>query len=105
MLIVQMPNTTRVPRPCITMSYSPAWMNNQVRLCLPQEAQPVIGSYRWNVDIPADFMPAAEGRFDYLSLGFNYDLCEPAFMWWDGPGESSETLRLIGAPSPLGRTN
>jgi hypothetical protein len=87
------------------MSYSPAWMNNQVRLCLPQEAQPVIGSYRWNVDIPADFMPAAEGRFDYLSLGFNYDLCEPAFMWWDGPGESSETLRLIGAPSPLGRTD
>ena len=71
-----MPNHTNVARPSITMAYSPRWMNNTARLRFPIECKSPIDGYRWNVHIPADYIDAPKGQFDYLGLDFVHQLCE-----------------------------
>ena len=74
--IWQMPNRTKDARPCIMLSFSPAWINNKTRIKLPRTIEKVIVSYSEKIEIPAEYVD----EYDYRSQDFTYDLSEWTWM-------------------------
>jgi len=57
------------------MAYSPKWIGNTNRLRIPMELKPVIESFKWNVQFPADYVDCPKGSYDYLGNDFVHQLC------------------------------
>lgn len=62
----------------IAIVHHPAWLNNNLRLRLPEEVKAVVESWTSPVRYVADYIKF-EG-FDYLDLEFNYDPSECSML-------------------------